>query len=54
MENDRHDVPADAELTTRADGALTSVCRLPVAINSDWHNPPKLIKRDSAATLRRN
>ena len=46
------DVLAAPKLTTRADCALTSVCRVVVVVNSDWHNPPKLIKFGSAVTPR--
>ena len=40
-------VPADSELTTRG-CALTSACRVPMVVNSNRHNPPKLLKLQSA------
>ena len=44
--------PPPPQIDHPADCALTIVCRLAVVVNSNWHNPPKLITCEPAVTPR--
>jgi len=52
LEKQVNRAPAAYQIDHPADRALSSVCRLAVVVNSDWHNPPKLIKFGSAVPVR--